>query len=140
MICACNAGVMYCGVLRSVLSNRTLALFIHCLGCATARWSSNFICNKEHGASSLYSGPLDDRQDRSLNGGGVTIDVVTVVGRRDEPLLTIAARQLAQAASEAGCDLCALPTWLFYDMSHPDCSCKRSWPRASVFAVLPVPA
>ena len=49
----------------------------------------------------------DCRQDRSLDGGGVTIDVVTVVGRRDEPLLTIAARQLAQAAGEAGCDLCA---------------------------------
>jgi len=40
----------------------------------------------------------------------LTIDVVTVVGRRNEPLLTIAARQLAQAASEAGCDLCAPTT------------------------------
>ena len=47
------------------------------------------------------------RQDRSLEGGGVTFDIATMVGRRNEPLLTIAARQLAQGVSDAGCDLCA---------------------------------
>ncbi len=52
----------------------------------------------------------------------MTIDVVTVVGRRDEPLLTIAARQLAQAASEAGCDLCA-PTKMATALRAAPCKC-----------------
>ena len=41
------------------------------------------------------------RQDRALE-GGVTFNVVTIVGSRTEPLLIIAARQLAEKLSGLG--------------------------------------
>lgn len=47
------------------------------------------------------------RQDRALE-GGMTFSISTVMGRRDEPLLEVAARQLAEALSLAGCDRCAV--------------------------------
>ena len=36
----------------------------------------------------------------------MTFSVSTVMGRRDQPLLGVAARQLAEALSLAGCDRC----------------------------------
>jgi len=41
------------------------------------------------------------RQDRALE-GGITFNVVTIVGSRTEPLLIIAARQLAEKLSGLG--------------------------------------
>ena len=42
------------------------------------------------------------RQDRALE-GAMTFNVTTVMGKRDEPLLEVAARQLAEALADAGC-------------------------------------
>ena len=52
----------------------------------------------------VLTGGLCDagRQDRALE-GAMTFNVTTVMGRRDEPLLEVAARQLAEALSDAGC-------------------------------------
>lgn len=56
--------------------------------------------------SDVMRGCLLGRQDRALE-GGMTFSVSTVMGRRDQPLLEVAARQLAEALSLAGCDRCA---------------------------------
>ena len=47
-------------------------------------------------------------RESTLLDGKQTWEVATLLGKRDEPALTVCARHLAQSLSEAGCTQCVL--------------------------------
>lgn len=49
-------------------------------------------------------GTIMQAEKETVLGGGSTYRVETLVGRRDDPLLELCTRQLAERLSEAGCD------------------------------------